>query len=55
MGIVRLGPVVIDPLLDDAERGARIDLRRLLCMRRLYQHERGGNESCITHVMLLQA
>jgi hypothetical protein len=55
MRIVRLGPIVIDPLLDNAERGTRIDLRRLLCMRGLNQHERGGNESGITHVMLLRA
>ncbi len=40
MGVVRLGAVIIDPLLDHAERSARIDLRRLRCMRRLYQHER---------------
>ena len=53
MGVVRLGPVIVDPLLHHAERSARIDLRRLLCARRLNQHERGGNESCITHVMLL--
>ena len=53
MGVIRLGPVIIDPLLDDAERSARIDLRRFLRIGRLDQHDRGGNESCVTHVVLL--
>jgi hypothetical protein len=53
VAVVRLGPIIVDPLLDDTQRGARIDLRRLLRVRWLDQHQCGGNESSVTHVILL--
>ena len=52
VGVIRLGAVIVDPLLDHAERSARIDLRRDRRMRGLDQNEHGGNEGCVTHVML---
>jgi hypothetical protein len=53
VSVVGLGAVIIDPLLHDAERSARIDLRRDGCMRGLYQQEQPGDECCVAHVMLL--
>jgi hypothetical protein len=54
MSVVGLGPVIIDPLLDDAEGSARVGLRRDRCIRGSDQHEQGGDdEGCVAHVMLL--
>jgi hypothetical protein len=55
MRIIGLGAVVIDPLLNHAQRGARIDLRRDRTCRGLNQHEQGDDQAYETHVMLPDA
>ena len=53
--VIGLGAVVIDPLLNNVQRGARIDLRRDRTSRGLNQHEQGDDQADQTHVMLPNA
>src|SRR5947209_6494045 len=52
MDVIRLGPVIVDPLLHDAERSTRVDLRCDLCPRRRVQKKQRDDKCCVTHVML---
>ena len=52
MRIVRLGAIIVDPLLNHAQRGPRVDVGSDRRLDRAYQHDQGGDEGLVTHMML---